>query len=213
MKRILILLAHPRFEDSRANRALLKGVASVPGVRLHDLYQAYPGFDIDVEREKALLAEHELLVWQHPLYWYSAPPMLKQWIDLCLELGWAYGPGGEALRGKRVFNCFTSGGPRAIYCRDGRNRFTIREFFRPFEQTAFLCHMRYLPPFGVHGAHRLGAGELSAYALAYRQLLHTLAESETEPEALLRAEYANDWLASAAGADPRGLRPASANGA
>ena len=57
------------------------------------MYEKYPDFNIDVDYEKKLLEKNQIIIWQHPFYWYSAPPLLKQWIDLVLEFGWAYGPG------------------------------------------------------------------------------------------------------------------------
>lgn len=100
MKKILLLFAHPRYEKSRTNFALLQGVADLDGITFHDLYERYPEFHIDVAREKEMLKEHDIVVWHHPFYWYSCPPLLKQWIDVVLEFNWAYGPQGKALSGK-----------------------------------------------------------------------------------------------------------------
>ena len=100
--RVLILFAHPALEKSRVNRRLSAAVSSLPGVTFHDLYEAYPDFDVDVRREQELLGSHDLVVLQHPFFWYSIPPLLKQWIDLVLEHGWAYGSEGKALVGKEA---------------------------------------------------------------------------------------------------------------
>ncbi|MCG6536952.1 MAG: NAD(P)H-dependent oxidoreductase, partial [Syntrophales bacterium LBB04] len=81
MKKILILFAHPRFEKSRANRMLLTGIEGLPGVALNDLYEQYPDFNIDVEREKTLLSGQDVVIWHNPFYMYSAPAMIKQWMD------------------------------------------------------------------------------------------------------------------------------------
>ena len=73
------------------------------GVTFHDLYELYPDFDVQVEQEQELLISHDMIILQHPFYWYSCPPLLKQWIDLVLEHGWAYGKEGEfAEREKNV---------------------------------------------------------------------------------------------------------------
>lgn len=114
-EKILILFAHPRFEKSLNNKLLVRNIPEFDEITFHDLYECYPDFNIDVGFEKRLLTEHNVIVWQHPFYWYSAPPMLKQWIDLVLEFGWAYGPDGMQLRGKFIFNTITSGGQRAAY--------------------------------------------------------------------------------------------------
>jgi glutathione-regulated potassium-efflux system ancillary protein KefG len=88
--KVLILFAHPRFESSVINFFLVKHIPDRPEITFHDLYEKYPDFNINVEHEKKLLAEHQVVIWQHPFYWYSAPPLLKQWIDLVLQFGWAY---------------------------------------------------------------------------------------------------------------------------
>lgn len=174
MSRVLILFAHPRLERSRANLALIGQVPRHPDITFRDLYELYPDFNIDAETEKKLLLEHDIIIWHHPVFWYSCPPLLKQWIDMVLEFGWAYGPGGTALEGKIVFNAITSGGSREAYSASGHNRFTLKEFLLPFDQTARVCKMHYLPPFVVQGTHRLSNEMLAGLTRQYRQLLHKL---------------------------------------
>ena len=194
MNKVLILFAHPRFEQSRTNSQLVAAIPKNEHITFHDLYEHYPNFHIDIEREKALLEAHDIIIWHHPLYWYSAPPLIKQWIDMVLEFGWAYGPGGKALEGKIIFNVITSGGTREVYNREGRNRFTIREFLAPFEQTVRLCHMDYLPPFAVQGTHLLAPEQLKAATQNYAQLLLRLVETKPKIKALQKLEYLNDWF-------------------
>ncbi len=193
--KILILFAHPRFERSSVNSVLLKQIEDIPEIKVHDLYDLYPDFNIDIEYEKKLLAEHQIILWQHPFYWYSSPPILKQWIDLVLQFGWAYGPGGEALKGKIVLNAITSGGHRSAYSKDGHNRFTIKELLTPFEQTAFLCKMIYLPPFVIHGTHRISAEELDIVAHYYRDILIRFVNNDFSIEDLQKFTCLNDWIA------------------
>jgi len=194
MSKLLILFSHPRLEQSRANAALLKAIPESPDIYLHDLYEVYPDFNIDIGYEQELLLAHDIIVWHHPFYWYSAPPLMKQWIDLVLEYGWAYGVGGDQLQGKKVFNAITSGGKREVYQPSGYNRFTIREFLRPFEQTATLCHMQYLPPFAVQGSHKLDDATLAAKAQDYRLVLQMLTEDAVSPDELVKYEFFNDWI-------------------
>jgi glutathione-regulated potassium-efflux system ancillary protein KefG len=196
---ILILFAHPRFEKSRVNRALLSAIDRMPSVTIQDLYERYPDFNVDVEREKQLLATHQIIIWHHPFYMYGAPALLKQWIDLVLEYGWAHGRGGDALKDKIVFNALTSGGTREVYAAKGYNRFTIREFLAPFDQTATLCKMTYLPPFVVQGTHLLTEAQLALHAALYRTLLERLSQGEFSIEAIRRFAFLNDWLNQASG--------------
>ena len=176
--RILVLFAHPALQKSRVNRQLAVAAREVDGITFHDLYEAYPDFDVDVPREQALLAAHDLVVLQHPLYWYSMPPLLKQWLDLVLEHGWAYGHGGTALHGKKLLCALTTGGRESAYRKDGYNRFTLRELLAPVEQTAVLCGMAFVAPFVVHGTHALADGDIPPHAAQYRRLLTALRDGK-----------------------------------
>ncbi|MCK9390174.1 MAG: NAD(P)H-dependent oxidoreductase [Syntrophales bacterium] len=197
-KRVLILFAHPRFEKSRVNRVLLNALPVSDAITLHDLYELYPDYNIDVEAEKQLLITHDILIWHHPFYMYSAPAILKQWMDLVLEYGWAHGDGGDFLKDKTAFNAITTGGTREAYRRDGFNRFTIREFLCPFEQTARLCKMTYLPPFAVQGTYRLTNEELTSHATDYAFLLQQLAAGafDRDREEMEQYVFLNDWIAA-----------------
>jgi putative NADPH-quinone reductase len=115
MAAVLILFAHPALEKSRVHTQLLKAARGISGVTFHDLYETYPDFDIDVREEQELLLQHDVVIWQHPFYWYSAPAIIKQWEDLVLEHGWAYGSGGRQLAGKAIFNAVTCGGSGSLY--------------------------------------------------------------------------------------------------
>ncbi len=200
MKKILILFAHPRFEKSRTNKILLKNIPNHPNIEIRDLYELYPDFNINIELEKRFLLSSDVIVWQHPFYWYSSPPLLKQWIDMVLEFGWAYGPGGNNLKDKYIFNSITSGGPREVYHREGRNRFTVSEFLAPFNQTAFLCNMIYLPPFAIQGTHKLSDSEIIIQSNLYRQFLMAIVEDKIKMEKLTGYEFINDFLIENKGA-------------
>jgi len=192
--KILILFAHPRFEKSANNSILNKSIPSGSNITFHDLYEKYPDFNIDIEAEKKLLSDHQVIVWQHPFYWYSAPPLLKQWLDLVLEFGWAYGPGGNALDGKTVFNSITAGGQRSAYSKEGHNRFTIKELLAPFDQTAVLCKMTYLPPFVLHGTHRISREEIIHTGKLYKSLLLRLGNGDYSVDEIMKYSYLNDWV-------------------
>lgn len=183
MARVLVLFAHPALEKSRVHRRLVARVPARPELTFHDLYEAYPAFDVDVEREQALLAAHDVVVLQFPFYWYSTPALLKQWEDLVLTHGWAYGTAGRALEGKRLLCAVSTGGRAAAYAREGYNRFSVREFLLPIEATARLCRMRYLAPWVVGGTHRLDPPEIEEHARRYGALLDALCEDRWEGDA------------------------------
>lgn len=194
MNKVLIIFAHPRLENSRVNRKLIEAIPDSENFTFHDLYENYPDFNIDVEREKSLLEAHDVIIWHHPFYWYSCPPLLKQWIDMVLEYGWAYGTGGDKLQGKWILNAITSGGNIDAYCPDGYNRYTIREFLRGFEQTARLCLMEYLPPFTVMGTHRLRPEQIDSATVEYGRILKLLGEGGISLDQLSDDKFLNSVL-------------------
>lgn len=195
-REILILFAHPALQKSRVNRVLMQAVHSLEGVTFHDLYEAYPDFHIDVPREQELAEAHGILVFHHPLFWYSTPALIKEWQDLVLEHGWAYGHEGTALRGKRLLSVLTTGGREQTYRRDGYNRFTIRELLAPMEQTANLCGMDFLPPFVVHGTHGMTDEAIVRHARDYRRTLEALRDGRIDLEAAGRKGRLNADLAT-----------------
>lgn len=189
MRRVLVLFAHPVLERSRVNRRLVDAIRDVDGVTIRDLYEDYPTLAIDVRREQEELLAHDVIVFQHPFYWYSSPAILKEWQDLVLEHGWAYGVGGTNLRGKLTLNAITTGGPAGAYQRSGYNRFTVRELLAPWDQTAHLCGMRFLAPFAVHAALAVtGDADVAASRAAYRRLIEALRDERIDVEAAARAE-------------------------
>jgi glutathione-regulated potassium-efflux system ancillary protein KefF len=164
VSRIVVLCAHPQLEHSRVTRALARAAAAAPQVEVRDLYALYPDYLIDVPAEQAALADAALVVWLHPLHWYGMTPMLKLWADEVLAFGWAYGPGGTALRGKDLWLALSTGGSATAYRPDGLNRYFFDAFVPPYEQTAQLVGLRFLPPLVLHGAHRTSAADIEAHA-------------------------------------------------
>jgi glutathione-regulated potassium-efflux system ancillary protein KefG len=190
---VLVLFAHPALERSKVNLRLAREVRDIPGVTFHDLYETYPNSLIDVKREQALLDGHQVIVLQHPFYWYSTPALLKEWQDLVLEYGYAYGKGGTALKGKYLINAITTGGPEEAYQTTGYNRFTMRQLLAPLDQTAYLCGMIYLAPFVVHRSLVIGdPEEAKPFAVMYRSLLESLRDGSLDIAAARKAERVNE---------------------
>ncbi len=201
MRRVLIQLAHPVLERSRVNRHLVEAVRSLDNVTINDLYQEYPDLAISVSREQELLDTHDVIVFQHPFYWYTGPAILKEWQDLVLQHGWAYGQNGEHLLGKATFNAVTAGAPQEAYRADGYNRFTVRELLRPWEQTAHLCGMHYLGPFVVYGTLKISNhADMHEASTAYRTLIEALRDERLDTA---RAAHADDLYAQLPSLIPR----------
>ncbi|MEP6876276.1 MAG: NAD(P)H-dependent oxidoreductase [Burkholderiales bacterium] len=172
---VLVITAHPQMEHSRINRRMMRAARKLSGtgakVLVRDLYALYPDYLIDVAAEQALLVSAKLVVWQHPIQWYSMPPLMKLWVDEVLTFGWAYGPGGTALRGKDLWLVTTTGGPQDSYHPNRYNRYFFDAFLPPYEQTATLCGMRFLTPLRLHGAHKVSDEQIASHVGIYADRL------------------------------------------
>ena len=195
MNKILILFGHPAFKRSAINSALRQAVETLDGVTFHDLYATYPDFLIDVPHEQQLCESHDIIIFQHPFYWYSTPAIVKEWFDLVLEHAWAYGSTGNALRGKITFQAFTAGGSQENYRSDGLNLFTLRELTTPFRATANLCGMDWLPPFAVLGIHQgLPEKDRVRHAENYRRTIIALRDNRIDLDQAREGEWLNQDL-------------------
>ena len=194
MKKILIIFAHPALPKSKIHKRLTDSVKNEVGITLNNLYENYPDFYLDIIQEQQLLIEHDIIIWQHPFYWYSAPAILKEWFDLVLQHGFAYGENGKNLKGKQVLSVISTGGSKEIYCKEGRNQFTVNEFLIPYKQSANLCLMEYLPPLVIYDAHSLTNYDIDKHASKYKQLLISLRDEEIESKKIKSVEYLNDLV-------------------
>jgi glutathione-regulated potassium-efflux system ancillary protein KefF len=168
---VYVIAAHPHWRDSRVNRRMLAAARGVAGVDVNDLYGSYPDFAIDVEAEQARLAQARLVVLVHPIQWYSMPALQKLWLDDVLAYGWAYGPDGTALQGKDLWLVATTGSPEASYHPQSYHRYFFDAFLPPYEQTAALCGMRFLPPLVFYGARSASEPDVAAHVETFAQRL------------------------------------------
>ena len=202
-RKILILFAHPQPDRSVANVRLAEEIREMPGITFVDLYAEYPRFEIDVDREQQRLVNHDVVVFQHPLYWYSTPAILKEWQDLVLEYGFAYGPEGLALKDKLFLSVITTGGAHKAYTRDGYQHFHLRELLTPIEQTVGLCGMHFLPPMVLYAAgHAVEENRLEPHAKGYACLLGALRDNRLDLKEAAQHRTLNDHLATCIGEAP-----------
>ena len=191
--KILILFAHPALHKSHINRQLIGGLTDMKGITFHDLYEYYPDYDIDIKAEQKLLMEHDCIIFHHPMYWYSMPALLKEWTDLVLTHGWAYGSTGTALKNKLFFSAITTGGPKKAFQSSGLHNHTMRELLAPVDLTARKCNMKSLPPFVVHGAHAIQSAELQTHKDKYIRLLQCITDDQFDIQTAMTLDYLNDY--------------------
>ncbi|MBP2058012.1 putative NADPH-quinone reductase [Lactobacillus colini] len=164
----IVLLFHPDIKNSHVNKALVDGLDN--DIKVRDMYKLYPDFKINTEKEKQVLSAADRVVLQFPMYWYGAPALVKQWEVDAWEIGWAYGIGGDALKGKELLIAVSPGADN--YGHDKFAKYTVHELLRPFQATARLINMNYLVPFVTIGASHIDNVSLADQAKKYNEYLH-----------------------------------------
>ncbi|KAA5537016.1 NAD(P)H oxidoreductase [Taibaiella lutea] len=194
MGKILLVTAHPALEKSRNNVRMLRVANELDKVTVRDLYELYPRFHINTKTEQHYLEESDVIVLQHPFYWYSTPALMKQYLDMVFTHGWAYGKEGNKLKGKIIFNSLTTSGTRESYHANEHNRYPLSSYLVPFNQLAHVCGMHYLPPYVLHESGKAFATESIRHAKKFKALLQMIVKDDCDIEKLKRLEYLNDFL-------------------
>jgi len=148
-RKILVILSHPNFENSIANKTIIEHIKkTIPESKLavRHLESLYPEYDIDIKAEQAALLNADLLIFQHPFYWYSTPSILKKYLDDVMTWGFAYGTGGDKLKGKHFLQSITLGGSKESFTPLGYNRFSIEDILKPMQQSVYHIQMIYNQP-------------------------------------------------------------------
>jgi len=183
MANLIVYYAHPGQRHSRANKALAVAASRVDGITFVDLYAEYPRHDIDVDKEQARLLAHDVILFQFPLFWYSTPSLVKEWEDLVLEHGFAYGAGGDNLEGKTLMLAITAAGSEEAYTPAGYQHYPLRTFLTPLEQTARLCKMAFAAPYVLHASLQAKEeGEIAAHTAGYVRLLEAIRDDSYDFE-------------------------------
>ena len=146
----LIVLAHPNLEESEVNSSFQSKLEAVEHVFVNDLYANYADFEIDVVKEQQLLIDHDIIIFQFPLHWFSSPALLRKWQDEVFTSAFAIRE-GHKVKGKKFMVVVSVGGTQANYRSGGLMDVSMDEILTPFETFAKLTEMHYLPPFITYG--------------------------------------------------------------
>lgn len=189
MANLLVYYAHPGHRFSRVNKAMRKSAQAVKDVTFVDLYEEYPRHHINVDQEQERLRAHDVILFQFPLFWYSTPSIIKEWQDLVLEHGFAYGAEGHQLKGKTMMLAITAAGPQDAYAPKGYQNYPLRTFLTPLEQTATLCGMAFPAPYVLHASLKApDAGEIAPHAEGYATLLSAIRDDLYDFDAAMSKE-------------------------
>ena len=146
--KVLVIYSHTYPETSVAGKAILEVLEVTPGFEVRNVDALYPDLNkIDIAAEQQALLEADVIIFQHPVFWYSGTSALKRWMDEVLQFGFAYGEGGDKLQGKKFIHSYTTG--------SGAATFEDSEFSSalslPLKCTAAYTQMDYVGAFPLYG--------------------------------------------------------------
>lgn len=144
MAKILTIYAHPDYERSIANKAVLEEFTKlVPVADIVNLAKTYPDYKIDIKNEQERLKAAEMVIFQYPFWFFGAPSLMHYYLEKVFAYGFAYGPGAGALKGKNLALSFTIGGSEGEYQRREGLMHTVEQFLPAMLETAAYCGMIY----------------------------------------------------------------------
>ena len=138
MSKVLMILAHPNIGNSIGNKIISSKIAQQKNTEVRHLNTLYPNFKIDIEAEQQALLKADTIIFQFPLFWYSTPGILKEWIDQVLLYGFAFGTNSK-LTNKKLIISFTIGSPIKDYPKEIIDKITF-----PFQGLAKYCKIDYV---------------------------------------------------------------------
>ena len=174
-KQVVVLLAHPDIKSSQANKALADAIKELEEVAIYNLYEMRPEDAFNVDLWSTIISQASTRVFQFPLYWMSAPSLLKKWQDEVFT----YLAKTPAVAGKALLVAVTTGSEYSAYRSGGRNNFTIDELLRPYQGSAIHAGMVWQTPLVVYGMGTSEASKNIAEGInCYKQRIEALVKKD-----------------------------------
>ena len=172
--KVLVIYSHTYQEQSTAGKAILEVFKKAPGFTVRYLEELYPNLSkIDIAAEQQALVEADVIVFQHPIFWFNVPHSLKRWMDEVLQYGFAFGGAeGNKLRGKKFIHSFTTGFGEDTYAGE-----LGQVLSAPILATANCCGMEYVKTFPLHNQFSPRNPNIAQEAKAHAEKLVAFVQS------------------------------------
>ncbi|KRM71908.1 putative NADPH-quinone reductase (modulator of drug activity B) [Lacticaseibacillus brantae DSM 23927] len=164
----LVVVSHPKIETSNTQQFLKESLVGLDEVSWYHL-DAQKDFDSTVERERIMSANR--IVFQFPLYWYSAPASLKRWLDEVWTKQVVYDENGGLLRGKTLGLVVSFSQPERDYQLGGREQFSLSELLTPYRALAAKTGLSLLAPLTISQFAYMSEAAQQALLVRYQQYL------------------------------------------
>lgn len=140
----LVIVSHPKISESATQNFLKASFINDAQLMWHEITE-----NIDVDQERQLLLKYDRIVFQFPLYWYTAPTALRKWFDEVLDGDFVFN-GRTPLKNKEFGLVISTGISRQQFQAGGQENVSISEMLKPFEMSAKKLQMEYIRPLMIY---------------------------------------------------------------
>lgn len=159
----LVIVAHPQLANSSTESFLKAAADDENNVMWHELKTPF-----DISQEQELLKSATRIIFQFPLYWYSAPAILKQWLD---EVWNSQLTSSHLLKGRELGIVTTVAHSASAFQPGASQGYTIAEILRPYQALAYAMGMKYLSPLPIYQFAHQSEEERQSLFIHYQQYL------------------------------------------
>ena len=140
MSKILLILSHPNYKESFANKIIVDKIKTIiPDIEIDHIDQLYPDEKINVKAEQEKLMRNDTIIFQFPMYWHTRPYLLSKWFEVVYEPGFAYGGDGSKLKDKRIIVSMTMENPESFHS----GEIALEHIISPFKSTAKFTEQKF----------------------------------------------------------------------
>lgn len=167
----LVLVSHPEYDNSMTEAFLKQCQSDIENVDWVVLDNIQKDFIFDKEQEQQRLAQYDRILFQFPMYWYSAPALVKKYEDDVFTKNFIAHEQEGALKGKEMGIITTLGDPIKDYQVGGREGFSISELLKPYQAIAQRGQMKFLKPFVISQFAYMTDAQKEKLLIDYRSYL------------------------------------------
>ena len=141
MSKVLLVLSHPNYKNSFANKTIVEKIKTlIPDIEIDHIDELYPDEKIDVKAEQEKLLRNNTIIFQFPMYWHNRPHFLSRWFEDVYEYGFAFGNDGNKLKDKRIIVSITLGNTEKFF----QGEISLDNLISPFKASAAYTQQKFL---------------------------------------------------------------------
>ena len=141
MSKVLLVLSHPKYNESFANKIIVEKLKTlIPDIEIDHIDELYPDEKIDVKAEQEKLLRNDTIIFQFPMYWHFRPHFLSRWFEDVYEHGFAFGSQGFKLKDKRIIVSMTLANTEKFF----QGEISLDNLISPFKASAAYTQQKFL---------------------------------------------------------------------